>query len=152
MDLYYGGTTYENSQGLGFQLTPAAQRGESVSLGWVKPPEARTPEDGLLAVPVTRLYDRAQTSLPSLILHARIPEAYVVLNPADATRAGIAGGERVVLMPGGEHSRPSSNIPEAVARLSEDVPVGIVLVPRSIGLPVREPQTVVVRLAERATA
>lgn len=152
MDLYYGGTTYENSQGLGFQLTPAAQRGESVSLGWVKPPEARTPEDGLLAVPVTRLYDRAQTSLPSLILHARIPEAYVVLNPADATRAGIAGGERVVLMPGGEHSRPSSNIPEAVARLSEDVPPGIVLVPRSMGLPVREPQTVVVRLAERATA
>jgi len=33
-DMYYGGTTYENKQGLGVQLTSAAQRGETVTLGW----------------------------------------------------------------------------------------------------------------------
>ena len=31
-DLYYGGTTYENTQGLGVQLVPAAQAGVTVHI------------------------------------------------------------------------------------------------------------------------
>jgi NADH-quinone oxidoreductase subunit G len=73
-DLYYGGTTYENRQGLGVQLPPAIQRGEAVALGWKEPPQISQPQGGLLAVPVTRLYDCGRTLVPTDLLHARLPE------------------------------------------------------------------------------
>ena len=72
-DLYYGGTTYENTKGLGMQLFSAAQRGEKVSLPRVRKPEALRPkEKQLLAVPITRLYDRGGTIVQSKLLAQRI--------------------------------------------------------------------------------
>ncbi|HEX7597379.1 MAG TPA: NADH-quinone oxidoreductase subunit NuoG, partial [Polyangia bacterium] len=63
-DLYYGGTTYDNNQGMGVQLTPAAQRGETFSLP--KPaPAAEVGGEGLLLLPFTRLYDRGTLVTPS---------------------------------------------------------------------------------------
>ena len=65
-DLYYGGTTYENTQGLGVQLFNAAQRGKKVSLPRVrKVATLRPKEKQLLAVPVTKLYDRGAQSSPA---------------------------------------------------------------------------------------
>ena len=55
-DVYYGGTTYDNHQGLGVQLSSAAERGEPVSLSWPQLPSLDIPENALLAVPVTLLY------------------------------------------------------------------------------------------------
>ncbi len=61
-DLYYGGTTYENKEGLGVQLSNAAQRGEKFSLPRVQKVAALRPkEKKLLAVPITKLYDRGVT-------------------------------------------------------------------------------------------
>jgi len=144
-DMYYGGTTYENPQGLGVQLPPAAQRGQPVALGWVDPPSVSVPEGSLLAVPVTRLYDRGQTVVPSKLLHQRIPQPYVALNPMDASRLSIEAGATVEISLGNSISLVS-------ARLDDGVPPGIVLVPRSLGTPIDGPVPAEIRLVERTTA
>jgi NADH-quinone oxidoreductase subunit G len=144
-DLYYGGTTYENSQGLGVQLTPAAQRGAALPLGWPDLPEVQIPKLGLLAVPVTRLYDRGQTVLPSKLLHQRIPQPYLAIHPDDASRLRIPDGATVELS--------YQNTTSLVAiRFDERVPVGVILVPRSMGVPINSPQPAELRLGERVAA
>jgi NADH-quinone oxidoreductase subunit G len=144
-DLFYGGTTYENNQGLGVQLPAAVSSGASVSLGWVQPPEISIPEEGLLAVPVTRLYDRGQTLLPSKLLQQRIGDPFVALNPVQAERLGIADGAPVQVSLRGVNYLVD-------ARLDEGIPVSAVLVPRSFGIPVTAPTPVEVRAAERVVA
>jgi NADH-quinone oxidoreductase subunit G len=144
-DVYYGGTTYENTQGLGIQLPPAAQHGEPIPLSWIAPPEVKAGESGLLTVPVTRLLDRGQTVLPSQLLHVRIPQPGITLNPQDAQRLGIQEGNSVqVKLKGG--------VVPAIAHLDQGVPVGIVLVPRSMGLPITEPEAVELSILELAVA
>jgi NADH-quinone oxidoreductase subunit G len=144
-DLYYGGTTYENSQGLGAQLIPAAQRGAALPLGWPELLEIQIPKLGLLAVPVTRLYDRGQTVLPSKLLHQRIPQPYLAIHPEDARRLRIPDGATVELS--------YQNTTSLVAiRFDEKVPAGVILVPRSMGVPINSPQPAELRLVERVAA
>ena len=79
-DLYYGGTTYENKQGLGVQLAagqPESRLARSASWTGSLPEHsfdlAKMTEQGLIwLVPVTRLYDRGTTVTPSQLL-ARAP-------------------------------------------------------------------------------
>jgi NADH-quinone oxidoreductase subunit G len=148
-DLYYGGTTYENSQGLGFQFTPSAQKGSPPAMVWPQFPETVKVEEGLLAVPVTRLYDRGDTVLPSRLLHQRIGQPYVVVHPDEVARLHLrtAGGEAGQVL-------VSINGAEVLAELKTDeaVPAGIVLVPRSFGFPANAPAPVKLRLAERVSA
>ncbi len=128
-DLYYGGTSYENRQGLGVQLKSGAERAETPTLGQVEPPPSPTGK-GLRLAPVTRLYDRGETFAKSEVMHARLPEPFVELNPADALRLGVRAGDRVrVALPGGEV--------ELRARVASDtaVPEGVALMPRSLGVP-----------------
>ena len=81
-DLYYGGTTYENTQGLGVQLVPTAQAGETVHIPKVRKEAALRPkENELLAVPVNKLYDRGMTVNPAQLLDERIGEATIALHP-----------------------------------------------------------------------
>lgn len=144
-DLYYGGTTYENKQGLGVQLPPAAQRGEAVTLGWPDWPEVKIGAGSLVAVPVTRLYDRGGTILPSRLLQARIGQPRVILHPANAKELGVQAGDSVqVSLNGSTHV--------ATARLDKSVPVEVVLVPRSMGLPIAGPVGVQIRVVERVPA
>ena len=144
-DLYYGGTTYENSQGLGVQLQTAAQRGESVALGWVEPVEYDLPPGGFLAFPVTRLYDRGTTLLPSALLHQRIPMPYIAMNPNDA--------RRVHILPGATAQIAVNDIAMMVSvDVAENVPAHVVLVPRSLGIPLLGPAPIEVRAIERAAA
>jgi NADH-quinone oxidoreductase subunit G len=143
-DVYYGGTGYDNHQGMGVQLAPAAQTG-SVSLGWVQPPELEVPEGKLLAVPATRLYDRGQTLMPSTLLHPRIPDPYVALHPEEARRRDIAEGVTVQVTLG--------EVDVLVdAHLDETLPQGILLVPRSMGLPVKGPEPVEIKVVQREMA
>ncbi len=77
-DLYYGGTTYENTQGLGVQLVPTSQAGETVRIPKVRKEALLRPkEKELLAVPVNKLYDRGVTINPAQLLDGRIGEATV---------------------------------------------------------------------------
>ena len=131
-DVYYGGTTYDNSQGLGQQLQPSAQKGDPVTL------KALTSEDlvfdlesELMAVPVTILYDRGQTVFPSTLLHERIPEPFVIVHPETPGIQDVSDGTRLQIeITGGKY--------EAAVQLDETIPLGVVLVPRSMGIPVHE--------------
>jgi NADH-quinone oxidoreductase subunit G len=143
-DLYYGGTSYENSQGLGIQLAPA-KKGGAPALGWLQPAEIVIPDGSLLAVPVTRLFDRGQTIWATELLHQRIPEPYISVNAADGERLGITNGGKVSLMIGEAEVL-------VAARLEVTLPEGVVLVPRSFGIPVSAPVAVTLKAAEPAVA
>jgi NADH-quinone oxidoreductase subunit G len=143
-DLYYGGTTYENKQGLGVQLSTAAERGETVSLPEVRPETALRPQENeLLAVPVTKLYDRSLTVASADLLKQRIGEATISLHPEAAKRLGVEAGACVVLSFGGLSG-------EALVKIDDTISAGVVLVPRSMGLAVREPVSVRVQILAEA--
>jgi NADH-quinone oxidoreductase subunit G len=138
-DLYYGGTTYENKQGLGVQLVPAAQRGETVSIPKVrKDPVLRPKEKELLAVPVNRLYDRGLTVRAAELLDLRVGQAAVSLHPEAAKRLGVAAGQAVTIRFDGVSG-------EAVVKIDETISTGVALVPRSMGIAIREPVTAKVK-------
>ncbi len=145
-DMYYGGTSYQNTQGLGVQLQPAAQRGEIVSLTWPQLPEEDmgVPEGHLLALPVTRLYDRGRTVWASEILHARIPEPFVVMSPDDIQRVATRVGEVVSVRLNGSEVM-------AKVRQDENLSPGVVLLPRSMGFPISGPSSVEIKAAVRIT-
>ncbi len=144
-DLYYGGTSYENSQGLGVHLAPAAQKGGSPALGWLQPQEVVIPQGSLLAVPVTRLYDRGQVLSSNGLLQQRIPEPHVLVSAASGERLGLVNGA-VASMTVGETEVLVQ------ARLDETLPEGVVLVPRSFGIAVNAPVAITLKAAEPATA
>ncbi|MGB7094433.1 MAG: NADH-quinone oxidoreductase subunit NuoG [Anaerolineales bacterium] len=141
-DVYFGGTTYENSQGLGQQLQPAAQKGEPVSLGAVNPEDPAAEVEGeYLAVPISILYDRGQTVLPAALLHQRIPEPYVVIHPETTAALGITDGAQIRLEIEGYEV-------EVTAYLDETIPGGVVLVPRSMGVPIFKQTPVKIALVQ----
>lgn len=130
-DVYYGGTTYDNHQGVGVQLPLLA--GQPV-LTPVAAPQLPA-GDGLLVVPVTRLYDRGATVLPSQLLNLRMAPVALWLHPQTAESLGLADGDMVQLTLSGAAAA-------AGVRLSADVPAGVALLPRSVGLPISAPVTV----------
>jgi NADH-quinone oxidoreductase subunit G len=140
-DLYYGGTTYENRQGLGVQLTPSSQMGIQPVTGWVQPPVLDWPPDKLLAVPITRLYDRGATLLHSETLRPRLPEPYLLINPKDAQARGIFNGDRLEVAAG-------QNQLSMTARTLDSVPPGVVLIPRSLGIAINSPLPIELQVME----
>jgi len=132
-DLYYGGASYENTQGLGVQLVSASERGETVSIPEVqKDAGARPKENELLAVPVTKLYDRGATVTPAELLRERIGEATIALHPDAAKKLGVEAGAKVKVSFDGVKG-------EAVVKIDETISAGVALIPRSMGLAIREP-------------
>jgi NADH-quinone oxidoreductase subunit G len=138
-DLYYGGTTYENTQGMGVHLSAAAGRGEKVSISKVQREAAPRPkENELLAVPVTRLYDRGTTVISAKLLDKRVGEATIALHPEAAQNLGVEAGQTVNVSFNGVSG-------EVVVRLDDSISVGVALVPRSMGIAIREPVAVKVK-------
>jgi len=132
-DLYYGGTTYENTQGLGVALTSAAERGETVDIPDVRVEAGLRPkENELLAVPVTRLYDRGATVAPAKLLSERIGETTIALHPDAARKLGVEAGAKVAVSFDGVQG-------EAIVKIDETISTGVALIPRSMGLAIREP-------------
>ena len=132
-DVYYGGTTYENTQGMGAHLSAAATRGEKVNISRVqKEASPRPKENELLAVPVTKLYDRGTTVLPAELLHERIGEASISLHPDAAKELGVEAGQTVNVSFNGVSG-------EVVVKLDDTISVGVALIPRSMGLAIHEP-------------
>ena len=132
-DMYYGGTTYENRSGMGMQIPNAVQRGEKIDLPRLEKAELLRPaENTLLAVPITRLFDRGITVTTSSLLEPRIGDPFVALHPSAAEKLGIQAGERVSLSLDGASA-------EVLVRLDSTIPTGVALVPRSMGLPIRQP-------------
>jgi NADH-quinone oxidoreductase subunit G len=130
-DLYYGGTGYDNHQGLGKQLSSAAQRGEPLNLparSRAEAVEQTAAADTLRIVPITRLYDRSNVMLPTTLLHQRMETAELKLHPETAAAYGLRAGDRVEI----ELGKQSARVGVAV---DEDLPQGVALMPRDVGLP-----------------
>ena len=143
-DMYYGGTTYENTQGLGAHLTTAAERGETVSIPRVEKEAAPRPkEKELLAVPVNKLYDRGTTVMQSAdLLRDWIGHPTIVLHPESAQNLGVEEGQLV-------HVSFDGVSGEAHVKLDDTISVGVALVPREMGFAIYEPIPAQIRLPEK---
>ena len=130
-DLYFGGTAYANSQGLGVKRSTGAEVDSTMKIAWPAPP---TPPagSGLLFVPVVRLYDRGTTVLPSMLLEPHRSRQQVELNPADAHALGVGDGARITFEWDGRAET-------AEVAVVDGVPEGIALVPRSSGMSLLAP-------------
>jgi NADH-quinone oxidoreductase subunit G len=143
-DLYYGGTGYDNHQGLGVPLTTAASRGEGVHLP--TPPQYfpdALPPGALAVVPVKRLYDHSNVMLQSALLKQRLTERFLALHPETALQFGLADGETVTV-------RLDGVAGDVVVRLDAQLQAGVALLPRSAGLPIDG--SAFLKLAERQIA
>jgi NADH-quinone oxidoreductase subunit G len=120
-DLYYGGTSYDNHQGLGVSL-PLVDQGVPPG-GREAPEKPAVPEGGLLVVPVSHLYDRGATLAPSTVLQMRMISGVGWLNPATAACLGLVQGQPV-----------SANLNGAevalTLHLDATVPLDTLMVPR----------------------
>lgn len=129
-DLYYGGTTYDNRQGLGAQL---ALDGRAVVLeSRERPVKLVAPDGALMLYPVTRLYDRGATLLPSVMLHKRTAAPVLRLHPATAAQFGLVEGVETSMTLDG------ASVPVGVL-LDASLPEGAALIPRSVGVPLTGP-------------
>jgi len=138
-DVYYGGTTYENKHGLGAHLSSAATRGERLSIPRVQKEAVPSPkEKEFLAVPVNKLYHRGTTVMSAELLHERIGDASVSLHPDAAARLGLRAGQTVNVSFNGTSG-------EAVLKLDDSIDEKVALVPRSMGIAIREPVSVRVK-------
>ena len=132
-NVQYSGTVHENKHGLGVHLSNAAQRGETVRPPRVQKESAPRPnEKELLAVPVTKLIDRGVTVQPAELLNQRAGEITVSLHPDAAERFGVKSGTRVKISFDGVSG-------EAIVKIDDTISTGVALVPRSMGLSIREP-------------
>jgi hypothetical protein len=139
-DLYYGGTAYTNSQGLGVKLASAAEQGKIQDIQ-IEPAEKPPQSSGLLLVPITRLFDRGTTVSQSDLLKSRLAPRQVMLHPQDAGDLGLLELAEVELAWDGRSER-------IAVRLHPGVPRGSALLPRSLGLPLSSPTPVRIRKAE----
>lgn len=130
-DVYYGGTAYRNAQGLGVKLASSTERGQVMPVGETVPPDP--PEAGdVLLIPVTRLYDRGTTVTPSAWLAPHLAAVAVRVSPVDASRLGLVEGGLAEMCWADRAAR-------VAIRVREDVPPGVALLPRSVGVPVDRP-------------
>ena len=129
--IYFGGTAYENSQGIGIRLSSRSQRGEVYEPVWQESPK-KPKSDGIHIVPIVKLYDQGTTVLPSLLLSQRIGQTNLVIGEKDADRLLLKNGEQVdVQWNGKAHQFPVT--------IDSDIPEGIVLIPRNRQLALETP-------------
>jgi NADH-quinone oxidoreductase subunit G len=139
-DLFYGGTGYENKQGLGVTLALA----EKTAILDIRYSAIRPKEDELFAVPITKLYDNGNTVAPAKLLEAHIDRFNgIVLNPATALKFGLKNGSQA------EVSLNRVSYPAKVL-LDESISTGVMLIPRSFGIPIKEPVAVTLTAIEKA--
>jgi NADH-quinone oxidoreductase subunit G len=134
-DLYYGGTTYENTQGLGASL-PLSDTG-SLLLSWPQVMDFKLPKLGAIAFPISRLYDCGSTLRLAEVLDQRVGEPFLVISSAEAARLKVSDGGmvRVTFSETGQSA-------VVQARPDERLPERVVLAPRSFGLPISGPAAV----------
>jgi len=136
-DIYFGGTAYPNHQGLGVQLAPRIEHQKDIEFGWTAP--GKLPgKPSYIMVPITKLYDRGTTIVPSQLFWPRIESLGLYVNREDAKRLGLTDGGEAEVQWDGSTQRLRTVI-------EENVPKGVVLVPRSLGVPLEAAAAVKIR-------
>lgn len=138
-NLYFGGTSYPNNQGLGLQLELAEDGHETGQDRDVKPVRAAPGE--ILLVPISRLYDHGLSVRKTALLNPRRATLAVAINPSFAGRLGAEEGQDVELSWNGTVVR----LPVSI---DTKVPEGVGLIPRSVGAGLVEPASARVSLLE----
>jgi len=139
--LSYTGTVFRNTSGVGVQLPVAAENGK-ISLEKFTLPR-KSFDDGTLAAPVTSLYDQGIMVRTSDILGPRLIKNQLILNPTDAEKAGLSAGGRVEISLG-------ERTYEAAVDIDQNVPVGVILIPRSMGIPLDGPENAVLKVVKES--
>ncbi len=131
-DLYYGGTAYKNSGGLGVQIESAADGGAEAEYGTVNLPQAV--KGDLIVIPTVSLYNRARVFRPSEaeLMAPRIPAPFAEINAVDADKLGISDGDLIAIDVDG-------TVIEVAARVNADGPQGAILLPRHLATGVAVP-------------
>ncbi len=125
-DKYYGGTAYQNKGGVGVQIPTSADNGDTPATGEVRSLDAPAANAGqMLIVPVTLLYNRESTFMPSTIVHPRVMMPYVEINEADAAKMGIEHGDVVQVATGEAQLRVK-------AYVNGGAPEGAAVLPRHL--------------------
>lgn len=128
--VYYDGTSYENTEGLGIQIPTVADDGKSsFTAGWRAPEQPRADEQHpLVLLAPMRAYGAGEWLRDSKI-QLRMPPPHAILSMADAQRLGIGIGDMV---------RVTSSLGtlELPAQIDAGLAEGIVLVPAVRGAPV----------------
>ncbi len=128
-DLYYGGTAYANTGGLGVQIAAVADDGTTVEAKTVKSEKAPKASKGeVLVVPTIRLYNRERVFQPSEahLMAARIADPYVEINAEDAVKLNVKDGDVVKVDVGDGHAV------NVRAHVNGAAPKGSVLLPRNL--------------------
>jgi predicted molibdopterin-dependent oxidoreductase YjgC len=139
--MYYGGTSYDNRDGLGVILPLNASQDNYPEP--VKEPVVSAGEGQLLAVPITHLYDQGGTVTTSEVIKSRIARNLISLHPKDAGKIKVSSGDTVLLHLAGRDI-------ECVLDLDPSQPEGVILVTRSMGALLSAPASAAVSALEPA--
>ena len=139
--MYYGGTSFDNNDGLGVVL-PLNSNNDNQPHPTAEIEPIKLLRNQLLAVPVTRLYDRGGTVTTSEMIKNRITRNTVSLHPEDAEGIKAAAGDSVLLQLAGREI-------ECELEVDPGQPQGVVLVTRSMGASLAAPAAVVVSVKQQ---
>lgn len=133
--LFYTGTSYTNTEGIGAQWPSLAEQGKVTFDLVFSQPRRVTAVDGQFAlVSIPRLYDGGTLMQASELLQFWVAQPYVGINRDDASRLKLSSGDTVRL------TSPAGAI-ELPARVDGDVSPGVLLVPNIESLPLATVQT-----------
>jgi NADH-quinone oxidoreductase subunit G len=140
-NLYFGGTSYSNQQGVGVQL-PSVEGFDATS---TRAARYEAPAlEGLRLVAIEALYDRGLTVTSSDMLKPRLARRALRLAPEQAEQLNAAEQDLVAF----EYSGKQYQLPLAI---DETVPPGVALLPRSMGVPLNGPVEIELAVAERGS-
>jgi NADH-quinone oxidoreductase subunit G len=124
-DLYYGGTAFQNTRGLGVQYKAAAEQGPVMARPASAGSALAVKEGQLILAPITLVFDGEPIFYKTELLRERVPIPHVGLNPADARKMKITDGDMLGVALKGR-------IISAAAYLDERVAKGVATIPRRL--------------------
>jgi NADH-quinone oxidoreductase subunit G len=143
-DLYYGGTMYENNQGLGLQLETLADRKVALNVVLPNTPLPVTiPAGSILAYPTSLLYDHGAMLKENPVLQKQIALPVVLMNRKMAAQINLSDQQEVLLT-------VLDKTVKMTMRLNPEIPDDCVVIPRSMGVPIFGPLAVKIQALEPA--
>ena len=133
--LSFTGTVFKNTAGIGVQLNSGDEKIKAQKITVAEPKSRR----GLRGVPVTKLYDQGIMTRTSKVLASRSIKDQVYIHPENAEKLGLTNRDQLTLSFSGNDYQVSCLV-------DKNVPVGILLIPRSTGIPIEKPISVKVQV------